>query len=290
LRNAELWIWDVKFGKCEKKLGWHEGYEAVVDVAEDGSVVSGSQDTTLRIWDKTMENVPLVTHQHYHYVRCRAWSWDGGLVATGSDDWTIRLWNSSSGDCLKVLERHSRNVSCVEFSKDNRWLASASWDKTVIVWDVATYKSRHVLSGHTAGVSLGRWSDNARKLASASVERIWNVDSGECIQSLKDVQARAKSLIWASEMILCSGSEDGTNRCWDGDSGTCTRALVGHTSCVLSLTAANHVVRGLLLLSGSHDKAIRVWSLTTGACDLLIEGHDHGVSEVVWSKDTSRIL
>ena len=55
-------------------------------------LVSGSDDTTLRLWTREGEPVRTLTG-HSHYVFCCAWSPDGALLASGSNDNTLRLWH-----------------------------------------------------------------------------------------------------------------------------------------------------------------------------------------------------
>lgn len=58
---------------------------------------------------------------------------------------------------------------------------------------------------------------------------------------------------------LASGSADGCVRMWDTRTGQSVRSLIGHTSAVTCLQFDN-----LHLVSGSIDKTVRVWDLRTG--------------------------
>ncbi|KAL2583875.1 hypothetical protein GLYMA_14G103600v4 [Glycine max] len=59
---------------------------------------------------------------------------------------------------------------------------------------------------------------------------------------------------------LASGDEDGTIMIWDLSSGCCITPLVGHTSCVWSLTFS---CEGSLLASGSADCTVKFGDVTT---------------------------
>src|SRR5712672_317494 len=84
-----------------------------VGFSPDGSrIVSGSEDSTIRLWDAETGNAigkPL--EGHTHYVSSVAFSPDGSRIVSGSWDNTIRLWDAGTGDSIgDQLEGHSGSV------------------------------------------------------------------------------------------------------------------------------------------------------------------------------------
>jgi WD40 repeat protein len=64
-----------------------------VAFSSDGkTVVSGSADRTLRVWDVASGQILRILQGHTDAVRAIAYSPDGKLVASGSNDNTIRVW------------------------------------------------------------------------------------------------------------------------------------------------------------------------------------------------------
>jgi WD40 repeat protein len=72
-----------------------------------------------------------------------------------------------------------------------------------------------------------------------------------------------------------SGSEDGTLRLWDLETGASLRTLAGHTGGVSAVLAD-----GRRALSGSWDNTLRLWDLETGESLRTIKGHTDGVNDV----------
>jgi len=77
--------------------------------------------------------------------------------------------------------------------------------------------------------------------------------------------------------VVVSGSEDGTIKVWDHESGDYVRTLKGHTNTVTSLSFSP---TGSHLASASTDLSIKLWDVDTYACVRTLRGHDHTISAV----------
>lgn len=71
-------------------------------------VVSGSRDTTLRVWDIKTGECLHVLLGHLAAVRCV--QYDGRLVVSGAYDYTVKVWNPEREECLHTLEGHTNRV------------------------------------------------------------------------------------------------------------------------------------------------------------------------------------
>jgi division protein 1 len=81
---------------------------------------------------------------------------------------------------------------------------------------------------------------------------------------------------------LASGSADGCVRMWDTRTGQNVRSLIGHTGAITSLQFDNYH-----LMSGSLDKSLRIWDLRTGKTSEIIK-YDGPVTDLQF--DSRRIL
>lgn len=77
--------------------------------------------------------------------------------------------------------------------------------------------------------------------------------------------------------VVVSGSEDGTVKVWDHESGEYMRTLKGHTNTV---NAVAFCPKGTHLASSSTDLSIKLWDFTTFSCLRTLRGHDHTISAV----------
>jgi WD40 repeat protein len=110
-------------------------FVAALAVLPDGRLVSGSSDSTLRLWDPATGSCERVFEGHQGPVTALAVLPDGRL-ASGSDDRTIRLWDPATGSCSAVFEGHQDWVYALAVLPDGR-LASGSDDRTIRLWDPA---------------------------------------------------------------------------------------------------------------------------------------------------------
>ncbi len=85
---------------------------------------------------------------------------------------------------------------------------------------------------------------------------------------------------------VASGSDDGTVRVWDADSGACLATLRGHTSTVWGVASS---ADGRRVASGSRDGTVRVWDADSGACLATLWDRTNPVNGVASSADGRRV-
>jgi len=108
-----------------------------VAIAPDGrTVVSGSDDKTLKVWDLETGRCRATFEGHTNSVFGVAITSDGKTVVSGSDDKTLKVWDLETGRCRATFEGHTDSVFGVAITPDGRTVVSGSADKTLKVWDL----------------------------------------------------------------------------------------------------------------------------------------------------------
>jgi WD40 repeat protein len=70
----------------------------------DGSILaSGSNDQTVRLWDRHTGECLRLLQGHTGLVSSVCFGPDSSVLASASNDETIRLWDVKTGTCLRIL-------------------------------------------------------------------------------------------------------------------------------------------------------------------------------------------
>lgn len=283
------------------------------------SLASGSEDTTIKIWDWELGELERTVKGHTKAVLDLDFGGPKGntLLASCSSDLTIKLWDPSDEyKNIRTFPGHDHSVSAVRFipsgaagdSSTSNLLVSASRDHTLRIWDVSTGYCVKTLRGHSEWVRTVCPSIDGHYLLSAGkdqIPRLWDI-------SLANPEARVTFVGHEHEVecaviapaaayahlapiaglkkpppptstaeFMATGGRDKTIKLWNAQ-GICIKTLVGHDNWVRALVFHPG---GKYLLSVSDDKTLRCWDLSQeGKCvKTLSDVHGHFVSCLRWA-------
>lgn len=112
-------------------LRGHTSTVRCLKMSDATTAISGSRDTTLRIWDLKKGICKHVLIGHQASVRCL--EIHGDIVVSGSYDTTAKIWSISEGKCLRTLTGHFSQIYAIAF--DGKKIATGSLDTSVRIWD-----------------------------------------------------------------------------------------------------------------------------------------------------------
>ena len=168
-------------------LEGHTDRVSSVSFSPDGTtLVSGSDDGRIKLWDVAAGQGIATLSGHRSSVSSVSFSPDGTTLASGAGDRTVKLWNVAAREHIATLW-HRDGVHSVSFSPDGTMLASGAGDSTVRLWEVATGENIATLM-HPYSVFSVAFSPDGTMLASGSsysTVKLWEVATGEHIATLE---------------------------------------------------------------------------------------------------------
>jgi len=258
--------------------------------------VTGSKDTTARVWDARTRRCLLTLGGHTRAVSAVKWGGDG-VIYTASRDSLIFLWDSSKGSVIKQLKGHAHWVNTLTLSSeyalrtgafDHRGaapadpaaareaarkryeaatggrpvrLVSGSDDFTMILWEPAESKGpRHRLTGHQALVNQVLFSPDGNWIASAGFDKcikLWNGATGKFVANFRGHVGPVYQIAWSPDSrLILSGSKDSTLKVWSVRTGKIAVDLPGHAD---EVYAVDWAPTGTFAGSGGKDRMLKLW-------------------------------
>lgn len=146
------------------------------------TLVSGSYDTTVRVWKISTGELIHKLQGHTQKVYSVVLDYERKRCMSGSMDNLVKVWSLETGSCLFNLEGHSSLVGLLDL-KDDR-LVSAAADSTLRVWDPQSGRCIHEMSAHTGAITC--FAHDGDKVISGSDRtlKMWNTKTGECVRDL----------------------------------------------------------------------------------------------------------
>ena len=143
--KGQIDLWNTSTGRRKAKMRGHRPLSPLskkrvgirsLAFSPDGKIfASGSEDTTVRIWNTKRGSKRATLKGHTGWVTAIAFSNDGNTIASGDTDGTVRVWNVKKKRELKELKGHINQVLAVAFTPDGNTLATGSADGTIQFWN-----------------------------------------------------------------------------------------------------------------------------------------------------------
>ena len=120
----------------QRTLTGHSDLVNSVAISPDGNtLVSGSGDDTITVWDLATGRVKATLTGHSDWVNSVAISPEGQTLVSGSRENTIKVWDLATVREKATLTGHCNRVNSVAISPDGGTIVSGSTDKTIKVWE-----------------------------------------------------------------------------------------------------------------------------------------------------------
>ncbi|KAI9777445.1 MAG: Histone acetyltransferase type B subunit 2 [Geoglossum umbratile] len=224
-----------------------EGFGLDWNPHQEGLVVTGSRDTTVKLWDITSYSKqsitlsPTRTYTHHAAIvnDVQHHALHNSLIGTVSDDLTLQILDvrqPSTSTSVIQGKGHDDAVNALSFNPASEYLlATASADKTIGIWDLRDLRFKlHALEGHVEAVTSLAWHPFEEAiLGSASDDRrvcFWDLSKVGEEQTPDDQEDGPPELLFMhgghinsiaefswnknDPWLVCSAAEDNLLQVW----------------------------------------------------------------------------
>jgi len=257
----------------------------IVSLCTVGDVLfTGSQDSTIMIWD--MNNLQYIgtLPGHEGSVKCMTATLARKLLFSGSADKSIKVWSLESFSSTKTFLGHVGEVNALLLTEQSQqpMLVSGGEDHSIRVWDL-TSMSLHVTleHAHRGGVfvlkqlSAGTFLSGGRDHLIKAWSTLWQAQR---TLSTPHLEAVCDLAIGTQTGRFFSSSRDRCIRKWDGQTLESnlqlTDAHSGHVT-ALALSPSERI-----LFSGGRDGVVKVWDEDFN-CKSVLRGHTAAITNLL---------
>ncbi len=220
---------------------------------DDDFLYTGSEDETIRIWDKTRLKTIVALKSHSSTI----WGIfvDDQFIYSASGDATIHILNKQDLSFVHVLKGHKLWVNTV--FADDQYIYSGSGDETIRIWDKNDYKLVAVLDDHNTVVN-SIISDQEWIYSGAEDDIIiWNKRT---LKPIKRISGDLKVIfrLHLDDKFLYAACQNEKVHIWDKKTLKLVGILEGHAMPVLDV-----VTDEKFIYSCSSDETVRIWNKET---------------------------
>ncbi|CAK85395.1 unnamed protein product (macronuclear) [Paramecium tetraurelia] len=216
--------------KSQEKLvlRGHLSYiKAIGLLQENKHIISGSYDTTIKIWEISTGICQNTLNGHTKPVLClQVLQHTQQMVASGGEDGVMRVWNWKTAICI--------------------WKVENKYE----IWSLLAIKDHcTILCGNKDG----------------TIKVIGTGQSGEKSQDIKEWKIHKQyvnCIIHLKASIIASGSSDTTIQITDLYSGKILKTLIGHSNIVWSI----QMIDDDTIASSSTEGKIKIWNWKESHC------------------------
>ena len=223
----------------------------------NNTLISGSHDKTLKIWNMNTGQCQFTMRGHNNWIS--AIDCNSAVIVSADWDSTVKCWDLETHNVLHNLQFNDI-VFALNPSQDSLVLGMKS--HSLELWDLA--RTRRVLSciGHLKAVNAVKMQEQVVLSASSdSLVKVWDCRSGECVGNLTGHTNKVFCLDFDSRLMrVVSGGYDKSVLVWDMRNFSSPRSVLkGHSEPVFCVKMDESK-----LVSGSMDQSIKIWNFQSG--------------------------
>lgn len=266
---------------------------------ETTSLMSCSDDATVRLWDLPSQESVTTFRGHQDYVRCGEFmpGQASNLLVSGSYDQTVRLWDARIPERAVMIFKHIAAVEAVRSMPSGTTILAAA-DNQIAVLDIIAGRPLHMIKNHQKTVTSLALASNGSRLVSGGLDGHmkvfettgWNVVAGSKYPSPVLSLAIITSGPAREDKHVAVGMASGVlsiKTRLSGAQKVKERERQKEMDALLAGTLDEHDKKQSKKRPRGWEKRLRGRDFDGEGVDIIIDGNDRrkGTKEKQWEKD-----
>lgn len=274
----------------EEDEGHADWVSSIAFSPDDKTLLSGSHDGTLILWDmETGRQLRSIEGHRQHdrpfSVTSVAFSPDGKMLLSASEDKTLRFWDAGTGAELRVFRGVDYSHAAV-FSPDGKMVAAANCG-SIILLDALKGRLLRTFRRTINCVTHVAFSPDGRTLLNdGGIVQVRDLSTGRVVKSFGLYALNGMALSPDGKSLMLGGN---IPELWDVVSGRLLRRFPEQPNSVKAVAFSGD---GKIVASESQEGinpfapgVIKLWDAATGRELRRLTGHQNRVSALVFSPD-----
>lgn len=205
--------------------GAHQGWirSVVPDPVSNKWFVTGSSDSTIKVWDLASLQMKATITGHIMGVRALAVLTKYPYLFSGSEDKTVKCWdlertNHPSGCQIRDFYGHVGGIYAMALHPELDLLFTGGRDQVIRAWDIRSKTEVMVLPGHRSDISSIVSQIGDPQIVSSSMDstiRLWDIRKQTTSLALTHHTKSIRLMVLhPEEMTMCSGDSSGILKQW----------------------------------------------------------------------------
>lgn len=200
--------------KLSKIINGHAGWVRCIAVEpiQNEWFATGSNDTSIKIWDLASGRLKLTLSGHVMTVRDLKVSSRHPYMFSASEDKLTKCWDLERNTVIRSFHGHLSGVHTVDIHPTLDVIATAGRDSVIRLWDIRSRSEILVLAGHRNTINAVKCLPVDPQIVSCSADatiRLWDIVAGKSMKVLTHHKRNVRSMAFhPSEFSFSTGSTD----------------------------------------------------------------------------------
>ena len=252
--------------KLQKVINGHLGWVRciAIDRVSNEWFATGSNDTTIKIWDMSTNKLKLTLAGHSMSVRDLAVSERHPYMFSASEDKLLKCWDLEKNTAIRDYYGHHSGVHTVAIHPTLDLIASAGRDSVVKLWDIRTKEAVVTLIGHKGPINKVHCLPIDPQIISCSTDAtviLWDIIAGKSMKTLTHHKRNVRDLaLHPKEFSFASACTDDV-RSWRLPEGSLLTNFASEGTGIINTLTINE---DDVLFAGSDNGTMSFYDYKSG--------------------------